>query len=153
MKYTFFWGGYQSNWYSSPFTHQGVNFNCSEQAMMYQKALLFKDNDTAQRILRSKNPKDQKRLGREVSNFNPKEWDDKKQSIMVNILFDKFNQNPGIKEKLLKDKCDLFVEASPYDRIWGIGYLEKDALKNINNWGENLLGLALTEVREILKTK
>ena len=44
-----------------------------------------------------------------------------------------------------------FVEASPFDRIWGIGCSEKSALDNQSNWrGLNLLGRALDEVRKNL---
>ena len=46
----------------------------------------------------------------------------------------------------------ILVEASPYDTIWGIGQ-NADAInsKDPHNWkGENLLGFALMEVRDLL---
>ena len=43
------------------------------------------------------------------------------------------------------------VEASPRDKIWGIGYAEKDAGYKRTKWGQNLLGKALTSVRGRLR--
>lgn len=43
------------------------------------------------------------------------------------------------------------VEASPMDRVWGIGYGEKKAGLNRHRWGKNLLGKALMDVREQLR--
>ncbi len=48
------------------------------------------------------------------------------------------------------------IEASPVDKIWGIGMDKRnEAVENPMKWeGKNLLGFALTEVREsILKRK
>ena len=47
----------------------------------------------------------------------------------------------------------MLVEASPYDRIWGIGLAQEDACsRNPLSWrGENLLGFALMEARDALR--
>ena len=161
MKYHFFWGGIYSNWYKCPisineislstgieFDTLGRKFNCSEQAMMFYKALLFEDKEVAKEILKKSNPKDQKALGRKIKNFDSSIWDLFKEEIVLQIIEHKFKQNLELKEQLLKENCDLFVEASPYDRIWGIGYHENNALNNINNWGENLLGKIITKIRD-----
>ena len=44
-----------------------------------------------------------------------------------------------------------FVEASPMDRIWGIGFAEGDVERNRHRWGKNLLGRALGDVRARLR--
>jgi ribA/ribD-fused uncharacterized protein len=121
-------------------------FNCGEQYMMYQKAITFGDNETANKILKELSPRKQKELGRQVKNFNPKVWDSLKYIIVKNGLTEKFNQNPEFKDYLLKYKGYVLVEASPYDRIWGIGFYDYEAIQNIDNWGENLLGKILTEL-------
>lgn len=122
-----------------------VIFNCSEQALMYSKALYFKDTKTAEKILKTKNPRKQKELGRQVSNYEDKIWSDIRQNIMTEILKHKFNSG---KLKYLKEKYKeyKFVEASPYDKIWGVGLDENnDKILDENNWlGQNLLGKCIT---------
>ncbi len=146
IKYKLFWNGLFSNWHECYFTDNNIMFNCGEQYMMYQKAITFGDNETANKILKELSPRKQKELGRQVKNFNPKVWDSLKYIIVKNGLTEKFNQNPEFKDYLLKYKGYVLVEASPYDRIWGIGFYDYEAIQNIDNWGENLLGKILTEL-------
>jgi ribA/ribD-fused uncharacterized protein len=146
ITYIFFWDGMFSNWYESPFTVDGTTFNCGEQYMMYQKAITFNDADTADRILQARHPREHKALGREVKNFNSKKWDEVKYSLVKSGLREKFLQNEKLKAYLLKHKGCTMVEASPYDRIWGIGFNAGSAMENIDRWGENLLGKILTEL-------
>ena len=104
-------------------------------------------------ILNNNNPKDIKAYGRKVSNFNEKVWDENKEQIVLkgNIL--KFSQNSPLKDYLLNTKEKILVEASPYDKVWGIGMKEDSpGITGINNWkGLNLLGFALMETRERLE--
>lgn len=144
--YKFFWNGVFSNWHKHDFWYKGICFNCAEQAMMYHKAMLFNDQITATLILNAEHPKYQKALGRKVKNFNSEKWDKVKYDLVKDILKSKFTDNLPLLNQLLAYKGYLFVEASPFDRIWGIGYEEKDAIQNIDNWGENLLGKILTEL-------
>lgn len=123
-------------------------FNCCEQYMMYKKALLFDDYETAERIMDVKTPKEQKILGRVVKNFDPKIWDSRKDEIVLMGNMYKFGQNKTYKDRLMSlfnDKF-YFVEASPYDKIWGIGINVSDAQAGCEWKGENLLGKALTGV-------
>jgi len=145
-QYRFFWKNKLSNWNIAQFTVDGIIFNCGEQYMMYQKAILFKDFETASEILEIENPKDIKDLGRKVKNFNSAIWDKHKYDLVKKGLKERFLQVDNVRELLLKDKGKKFVEASPFDRIWGIGFDEEHAMDNIDNWGENLLGKILTEI-------
>lgn len=114
--------------------------------MMHQKAIIFKDWETALLIEQSTNPKEMKALGRQVKNFNSKIWDEFKYDIVKSGLYCRFTQDKAAKAELLAHTGQIFIEASPYDRIWGIGYNAQDAMQNIDNWGENLLGKILTEL-------
>ncbi len=145
-KYKFFWNGPFSNWYPSDFTYNGIFFTCAEQAMMCEKAITFNDLEIAKDILRSRLPNEQKALGGKVKNFDPAIWDEIKYEKVKEILRAKFTQNRHLLDLLIRNKGLEFVEASPYDRIWGIGYDEQSALGNIDDWGENLLGKILTEL-------
>lgn len=151
-KYHFFWGGIYSNWHKSPIKTSNDTYNCVEQYMMWMKANLFGDRETMDKIMATSDPRKQKNLGRKVKNFNPEVWDKHKYDIVKFAVLYKFDQNEELKQQLLQEDCDLFVEASPFDRIWGIGYDAHDAgLVPEKNWGENLLGKIITEVRDILK--
>lgn len=120
---------------------------------MYLKATFFKDYDIANQILKAKTPKEAKKLGRKIKNFEEEAWKEVREEKMEQIIKAKFDQNPELKSLLLSSEFDgkTFVEASPYDRIWGIGFAEDFAMANLNNWGLNLLGNIITQYRETHK--
>ena len=159
-KHIFFWGEFPSNWHPCHFTvkHDGkeLEFFNSEQYFMWMKAITFNDEETAEKILKKgKNPKTAKALGREVKNYDNTVWDSVRYGIMVDANYYKYTQNEELKKLLLNPELDgkHYVEASPYDRIWGIGCDETTALDDESNWnGQNLLGKALDEVRDKIKT-
>lgn len=162
VKYIFFWGHKEkgntvtkscfSQWYSCSFREDGNEFITAEHYMMYHKAKLFCDNKACERILRSNNPGEAKALGREVLGFNQVLWDKKRFEIVVNANLAKFSQNHDMREFLIKTGSRILVEASPVDKIWGIGLAQDNpASENPNTWkGLNLLGFALMEVRDLL---
>ncbi len=152
-EFTFFYGGVFSQWYFVDFTVDGVRFNCAEQYMMYEKALFFKDNAIAAKIMLTNHPRDQKALGRLVKNFDKSKWDEVARSIVYKGNWHKFKQNPVILEALNNTGESLLIEASPSDKIWGIGLGMNDPLRlNRDNWqGTNWLGEVLTKVRDDLK--
>ena len=143
-----------SQWYDCYFEVAGVQYHTTEQYMMASKALLFDDNEVYQEIMEASNQHDYKKLGRKVRNFEPEPWDSKKSEIVVEGNKAKFSQNPELKEFLLSTSDAILVEASPYDKIWGIGLDRETAMKgSVEQWqGENLLGCALMEVRDWLRS-
>lgn len=64
----------------------------------------------------------------------------------------KFSQHPELKAYLLGTGNRILVEASPVDKIWGVGLAKDDGkIHNPLNWqGLNLLGFALMQVRDEL---
>lgn len=152
-KYVFFWKGILSNWAHTPYISKGLSFNCSEQEYMYRKAKYFRDEEIAKEILECEfNPKVVKALGRQVRNFSTIEWDKVKYDIMKECVQAKFMRNNKAKAELLKYPTQTFVEASPFDQIWGIGLEESNPHVNDPDYwrGQNLLGKCLTEVRDQL---
>jgi len=115
---------------------------------MYHKALLFNDSDVATQILAATTPINVKALGRQVKNFDEQIWKENRYRIVKEGNLLKFTQHSDLKEKLLATKGKMLVEASPRDRIWGIGYGAKNALANKEKWGLNLLGVVLVEIRD-----
>ncbi|KLI13058.1 NADAR family protein [Brachyspira hyodysenteriae] len=142
-----------SQWYIKDFRDNDLVFNCMEKYMMYNKALLFDDKDIANEILNNNQPKAIKELGRKVKNFNDELWDKMKYKIVFTGNYYKFSQNTDLRNFLISTKNKVLVEASPYDKVWGIKMKYDD--ENIENpfyWkGENLLGFALMEVRDEIK--
>jgi ribA/ribD-fused uncharacterized protein len=154
-KYVFFWGSEFSNWFECRFTYKNLNFYNSEQAFMWEKAIYFGDTETAALILKTPPPNQNKKLGRKVKNFKEDVWLRDGYEIMIAVNMTKFSQNSKLKAILLSTEDKILVEASPEDTVWGIGlYWENDNCLDEKNWkGMNLLGKALMEVREKLKTK
>lgn len=139
-------------WFPSTFVADGITYSCAEQYMMAQKAKLFGDKESFDKIIASTNPKEMQQFGREVKNFDQNIWNENKFSIVRTGNLYKFSQNKEMKEFLLSTKDELIAEASPYDCVWGIGYKEDNPLsKDISQWrGENLLGKAIMDVRKEL---
>jgi ribA/ribD-fused uncharacterized protein len=161
-----------SQWCSSPFIAQNpirnihisqndwdtyvenYMFDSAEKFMMFNKALLFATGknrehniDIANTIMKCKSQKNIKDLGRDVRGFDETMWIAAREDIVVNGNYFKFSQNPSLKTILINTGNRVIVEASPYDRIWGIGFVAKHANVNKINWGLNLLGKALMTVR------
>jgi ribA/ribD-fused uncharacterized protein len=159
-KYLFFWGHQPpreggignhclSQWWMAPFLVDGVCYPSAEHFMMAEKARLFGDDDTLARILEVSHPGGAKLLGREVRGFEEEAWEKVRFEIVVRGNEAKFGQNPALRQHLLGTAGRVLVEASPVDRIWGIGLPANDPRAcDPESWrGENLLGFALMEAR------
>ena len=148
-----FWGGPFSQWAKCTFTIDGIEYNCAEQYMMAEKARLFKDEDSLDQIMASKNPRDQKAIGRKVKGFVQEEWEAVARDVVTKANLAKFSQDQTLKDFILGTGDDHIVEASPYDRIWGVGIAEDDErIWDKDQWdGKNWLGECLMEVREALQ--
>ncbi len=159
-----------SQWRYSKFIENNITFNSGEQYMMYHKAILMNDEQSALKIL-NVNIYDSslaneskvnynkisyiKQLGRKIKNFNQKTWDEHKFNIVKNGNLLKFTQNEDLKKILLSTGNKILIEAAHYDKIWGIGLKEEDAkLIDPNKWsdhGQNLLGQSLMWVRKQIR--
>ncbi len=161
-KHVLFWGEWPSNWYKTEFEAEVMingkkekkTFYNSEQYFMFIKAVVFGDYETANKILATKDPKKAKQLGREVKNYDDEVWSRMRYKVMVDANKAKYGQNEELKKLIISDKFKDkgFIEASPVDKIWGVGLGENDPLADDEaHWkGQNLLGKALDETREWL---
>jgi len=142
---------YLSNFYKSTFIcNGGIKFNCSEQYFMYQKWKQFDCSNTqiSQKILLAISSPEIKKYGRQIKNYDETIWQQVRYSKMLDGLRLKFNQNETIKQKLIDTFPKQLYEASPYDKIWGIGYsIDKATTISKDKFGQNLLGKALMELR------
>jgi len=115
---------------------------------MVRKALLFNDPAIAREILAATDLAEVRALGRRVQNFDEDTWVKNREEIVLQGNLLKFGQNEELKQALLATGTKHLVEASPRDRIWGVGFGEKNALGQKARWGLNLLGIALERTRE-----
>ncbi|MEV5501524.1 NADAR family protein [Nonomuraea fuscirosea] len=165
LKYLCFWGhrpardggvgaGCLSQWWPVTFTEDGHTFASAEHYMMAHKAWLFGDEATAAAILAAGSPGEAKALGRGVRGFDEAVWEDQRFAIVVRGNTAKFGQHPQLAAYLLGTAGRVLVEASPLDRVWGIGLAATDERATTPSaWkGLNLLGFALMATRTALTT-
>lgn len=153
-KHAFFYTEWPSNFWRTKFTWKAFGeeheFFCTEQAFMWAKAKYFGDSASAAKILKADDPMKCKQLGRLVKGYDDKQWCLVRYSFMHDANFEKYSQDIKLKEKLLDSVFDgkEFVEASPTDCVWGIGFCQANAPDDESKWlGQNLLGKVLTQVR------
>jgi ribA/ribD-fused uncharacterized protein len=142
-----------SQWHFSDFEIAGQVYPTAEHFMMSQKALAMDDFDTLAKILECAGPDEAKALGRQVSPWVQEKWDEVKFEAVVQANVAKFSQDPELKEYILGTGDMVLVEASPEDKIWGIGLRREDKeASDPNKWrGRNLLGFALMEARHRIR--
>ncbi|MEU4575776.1 NADAR family protein [Nonomuraea sp. NPDC023979] len=163
LRYLFFWGhrpnrdgsvgaGCLSQWWPAAFAADGHVFATVEHYMMAHKAWLFGDEEAAARILAAPHPGAAKAAGREVRGFDEEVWCDRRFDVVVRGNLAKFGAHPGLRAFLVGTGERVLVEASPVDRVWGIGLTADDErAASPATWeGLNLLGFALMAVREKL---
>ena len=130
-------------------------FTSTEQAFMFEKAMFFDDYEIANLIYHNDNPNECRKLGRQVHGYNDEEWPKVRYDIFYKYNLLKYTQDKKLQEKLLDPKFDnkIFVEASPIDKIWGIGIGEDvDNIEDLEyKWGRNLLGKIITNIRNRIK--
>jgi ribA/ribD-fused uncharacterized protein len=139
-----------TNFYMSNFKDEhGNEYCCNEQFFMKKKQELFDptNEQLAASILSGTCPAGIKKLGRQVRNFDDKLWDQHKYEVMKKGLRLKFSQNEELCSKLVDTAPARLFEASPIDRVWGIGYGPDDLPADKSLYGQNLIGQALEEVR------
>ncbi|AKU93524.1 GTP cyclohydrolase II [Labilithrix luteola] len=160
VDFLFFWGhtpkspgrvdaSCLSQWFPAPFVIDGVRYATAEHFMMAEKARLFGDDDALSNILAAKSPPEAKALGRTVRNYDDDAWSAARVDAVVRGNLAKFGQDEALGAFLRSTGRRILVEASPHDRIWGIGLGGSNpAAQQPSQWrGQNLLGFALTEVR------
>jgi ribA/ribD-fused uncharacterized protein len=163
--YLLFWGhrpqrdgsigaGCLSQWWPVEFTVDGVVFRSAEHYMMWRKAKLFGDHDMAERIVAAADPRDAKALGRGMRDFDEKTWAERRFEIVTDASRHKFGQHDDLRAWLVGTGDRVLVEASPTDRVWGIGLSAADErATDPARWrGLNLLGFALMRARDEWRT-
>jgi len=165
IKFLFFWGHQPakdgsitssclSQWWPSHFSEENITYKTAEHYMMAGKAKLFNDTDAFEKIIACHKPGEAKKLGRTVKGFDENVWLKHRYQIVLKASLLKFSQNPELKTFLINTSNRVIVEASPLDKIWGIGMAcENKDIEDPHRWkGLNLLGFALMGTRDILRS-
>jgi ribA/ribD-fused uncharacterized protein len=160
LEFLFFWGhtprspgavdaSCLSQWYPAEFVVDGVRYATAEHFMMAAKARLFDDEVAVARVLAAPSPAEAKQVGREVQGYDDARWSAARAEAVVRGNVAKFSQHPALRAFLLGTGARVLVEASPRDRVWGIGMgASNPAATDPARWnGQNLLGFALMEAR------
>ena len=163
VKYLHFWGhrprpdgqvgaSCLSQWWPSPFTVDGVEYATAEHWMMASKARLFGDAEAERKAVLASSPAQAKKIGRLVRGFDDARWQRERFGIVVEGSVHKFAAHADLRAFLLGTGNRVLVEASPMDRVWGIGLAADDerAMDPARWRGPNLLGFALMAARERL---
>ncbi|WP_277559809.1 NADAR family protein [Acinetobacter beijerinckii] len=166
FKYLYFWGHTSkqtnhvdkscfSQWFPSPFKQNGVEYLTAEHYMMTQKAKLFNDDEIFNQLLKVKHPNEAKQLGRKIQHYDEQLWQKKRFDIVVQANLVKFSHYSELGDFLLATHDRILVEASPVDKIWGIGMAQDhEHIQEPSQWqGLNLLGFALMQVRSKLSAQ
>lgn len=145
--------GCLSQWWPAPFVVDGCRFATAEHFMMWRKAVLFGDDAAAARVLEVGDPREAKAVGRAVAGFDSTVWDERRLDAVVDGNLAKFGQHGDLAAYLLGTGERVLAEASPRDRVWGIGLgASNPRAVDPAQWrGRNLLGLALMRVRDRLR--
>ena len=164
LKFVLFWGHegpvdqagshWLSQWFPARFEVHGQVYPTAEHYMMAAKAQMFGDASALAAVLAARTPGEAKALGRSVKGFDSGAWDAVRFDVVVRASLAKFGQHRAMRDYLIGTGDRVLVEASPVDRIWGVG-LAADDLRatQVAEWvGQNLLGFALMEARDRLLT-
>ncbi|KKZ75862.1 NADAR family protein [Streptomyces showdoensis] len=142
-----------SQWWPSPFVVDDVRYATAEHWMMAEKARLFEDAEAEAKALAARTPAEAKNAGRLVRNFDESLWERRRLDIVTTGSVHKFASTEQLRGYLLGTGTRVLVEASPMDRIWGIGMTADDPrATDPARWrGSNLLGFALMAARDRLR--
>ena len=145
-----------SNFYHAPFTHNNVQYHCSEQLIQHEKAKLFNDKPTMKRIMDAKNGSTCKEAGRKVKNFKQDKWAKKAKSLCFEGIEQKYLSNAEPRRVLLSTKNKTIVECTK-DTTWGCGLvLLNDSCLNKTLWtgcgsGQGIMGEMLESIQKKIR--
>jgi hypothetical protein len=141
-----------SNHHPCSFIVDDTSYNCGEQYIAAQKALLFNDKKSNMKIMSTSDPIKIENSMKAIAGFNKQRWQNKAPELMLKGLEAKFVQNPDLGDTLLDTGDKTIIEASPTDSFWGVSLgLRSTDLFQRDKWnGMNHMGECLMRVRSML---
>ena len=135
----------------------GTMYNSARQALAAELAKGFNDEQNLQRIMTAESPQEITYELNDVpgeADANEPKWNDLTKRLLYDINIVKFNQYPELAGRLLETKNAQLGAYIPDDNLLGIG-ISLDNVQSLNpvNWtGQNLLGKALMDIRQKIRS-
>ena len=133
--------GYLANYSNYGFTVDGVYYPTAEH---FYQASKFDNPEIIQKILSCKTAREAASVGRDRNNKRIDHFKDIKLDKMYQAVYEKFQQNPDIRKKLIETGDEEIREMTDQESYWGVGP-QLD--------GENHMDEILMRVREELKNQ
>jgi ribA/ribD-fused uncharacterized protein len=144
-----------SSFFDTTFKIDDIEYKNAEQAFQAIRAKTFGDDDSFNKILKSKSAQSAKSFGNKIEKFDEEVWNAQRDTVMRSILRAKFSQNPAIRKQLLDSGNGMIANADPRENYWGIGTSAGTSIaKNPAKWkGKNMMGKLLMELRSELRAE
>ena len=142
-----------SNFHPSPFRYNEQDYHCAEQLIQHEKAKLFGDTETEDKILKARSAIECKQLAYETENYDHNHWISNASKLCKAGIRAKYEQNNSLKKLLLNTGTKKIVECSK-DRDWGTGVpLGRFDCLSADKWySRGILGPLLMEIRSELSS-
>ena len=131
-----------------PISIGGRSYNCNEQYIQSEKAKLFDNAESFKNIMSSTDPREMKRLGRQVKGYIDAKWKEHSHTTIMDCVRRKIYDYGKMQELLLATGNKTIGEGTP-DMHFGVGlHISDPRVLNADEWkGKNIMGTALMEVR------
>ena len=141
-----------SNFHPNKFMYAGIEYKSSEQLIQHQKAKLFRDIPTAEKIMAAKTPLECKKFSCEITNYDHEKWKSEACIHCEEGIKAKFMQNSGIRSYLLNTGSKRLVKCCN-DRLWGNGVpLHEEKCLSPSHWhAQGILGEILENTRSNIR--
>ena len=135
-----------------PIEIDGYEYLCNEQYIQSQKALICGDEYTAHEIMKMSDPRQMKRAGNRVRNYDDRKWKENCDEVVMTCVRKKFKTHEKAAEALLETGERLIGEATTSLK-WGIGlHIRERAVLDTDLWsGKNTMGQMLMKMRAELQ--
>ena len=139
-----------SNFYSAPFTWDGIQYISSEQFIQANKAKYFDDADTYNQIMGCSTSLDCKHASRSIRNVDIARWELVAGDICQPGIRAKFLQNPSVMDILIRKTGSKTIVECASDRLWGTGIpLHDPGCLDPDKWfTQGIMGQILEGIRD-----
>jgi ribA/ribD-fused uncharacterized protein len=128
-------------------------YHSAKQAIYAELAKFFNDEVHLPQLLAAKTADEINYSLEDVPGENNEDkWNEQLRKLIYDVNLAKFKQYPELAGKLVETKNAVLGAYLPGDSVIGIGVsIENVDAKDPSKWGENVLGKALMNVRDVLK--